>query len=199
MTTEELQPLNFKGSLVQTRNSDELFSLLETLSVELGHLEQEQTDLATLRTVSQELISSRLMKNKNAGIRTLTACCLMEVLRIHAPDAPYSIEMLKVSASSTNPPLTQPHMHDIYDILLFQKRSKSTSSDSCLDTSSAKQFLKKTSGCLLFQKRSKSVSFCFAEDLVNVSTQHPRSGHRGLGSSSGRQPTSSFPGKKQKR
>jgi hypothetical protein len=98
MTTEGLQPLNFKGSLVQTRNSDELFSLLETLTVELGHLEQEQTDLGSLRTVSQELISSRLMKNKNAGIRTLVACCLMEVLRIHAPDAPYSIEMLKVSA-----------------------------------------------------------------------------------------------------
>lgn len=93
---EGLQPLDFNGSLVQTRNADELFSVLEDLTVALSQLEQEQTDLRTLRTVSQELISPRLMKNKNGGIRSLTAVCLMEILRIHAPDAPYSIEVLKV-------------------------------------------------------------------------------------------------------
>jgi sister chromatid cohesion protein PDS5 len=71
---------------------------LRTLYTELVKLEQDiHTAPAGFDSVVTELISPVLIENNDKEIRLLVGCCLTEVLRIYAPEAPYrDNEMLRV-------------------------------------------------------------------------------------------------------
>ena len=57
----------------------------------------EEEDLpAGMSEVAEQLSDARLMKHADKDVRLTTACCLMDVLRIYAPDAPYSEDTLEV-------------------------------------------------------------------------------------------------------
>uniref|UniRef100_A0A060T6D2 ARAD1C18656p n=1 Tax=Blastobotrys adeninivorans TaxID=409370 RepID=A0A060T6D2_BLAAD len=92
---EPLSKLNFKHDLLRSRNARELVASLETLAKELAQLKQDETDLSSVAPVAEQLVSPRLMKHKEAGIRAFTADCLMDILRIYAPNAPFSLSTLK--------------------------------------------------------------------------------------------------------
>ncbi|KAF7596749.1 hypothetical protein BBP40_000177 [Aspergillus hancockii] len=73
----------------------DLLQRLQTLAQELRKLEQEEVEKESLRRVSQELATAQLLAHKDKGVRAWTACCIVDVLRLCAPDAPFTGNQLK--------------------------------------------------------------------------------------------------------
>lgn len=73
-----------------------LIKRLTRLSKELSELDQEGVDIDSLVTPAKELATVGLMQHKDPGVKAFTACCLADMLRLHAPDAPYTAFDLKV-------------------------------------------------------------------------------------------------------
>lgn len=90
--------LKFKEEIVSTVSNPistrELLTRLAELHQELSILEQSQVDLASLSVVKEQLVNKKLLKNTNRGVQALVCCCLTDVLRLFAPDAPYSSSTL---------------------------------------------------------------------------------------------------------
>lgn len=78
-------------NLIQT---DELLNRLIALHQELSTLEQGQVDLSTLDRYRNDLNNRKLLKHKDNGVRAFVACCLSDILRLYAPDAPYTESQL---------------------------------------------------------------------------------------------------------
>jgi sister chromatid cohesion protein PDS5 len=74
----------------------DLLSRLQNLSQELKSLEQDQIDRASFTRVAQDLASANLIGHKDKGIRAYAACCVVDILRLCAPDAPFKNAQLKV-------------------------------------------------------------------------------------------------------
>ncbi|KAK9462853.1 armadillo-type protein [Lipomyces oligophaga] len=74
----------------------ELLRRLESVHGELQRFDQGDVDLTTLEKVAKELISNNLIKHKDKGVRAYTASCLADVLRLFAPDAPYTVGQLQI-------------------------------------------------------------------------------------------------------
>ncbi|RPA93174.1 hypothetical protein L873DRAFT_1816416 [Choiromyces venosus 120613-1] len=72
-----------------------LIARLKALSKELVALEQEAVDRDSLATPAKELVSVGLLQHKDNGVKAYTACCLADMLRLHAPDAPYTAVQLR--------------------------------------------------------------------------------------------------------
>lgn len=87
-------PLSWKaGKPIPTGT---LITRLKALSKELIALEQEAVDRDSLATPAKELVSVGLLQHKDNGVKAYAACCLADMLRLHAPDAPYTAVQLKV-------------------------------------------------------------------------------------------------------
>lgn len=74
----------------------ELLKRLQALSKEMRDMEQEENERDSFTRVAKELASPNLLAHKDKGIRAWTACCLVDILRLCAPDAPYTGQQLKV-------------------------------------------------------------------------------------------------------
>ncbi|KAI5811155.1 hypothetical protein DFH27DRAFT_11876 [Peziza echinospora] len=72
-----------------------LIKRLKTLSEELQKLEQEDVDRQSLATAAKELCVPALLEHKDKGVKAYVACCLTDMLRLHAPDAPYTALQLR--------------------------------------------------------------------------------------------------------
>ncbi|KAJ3050393.1 hypothetical protein HK097_008638, partial [Rhizophlyctis rosea] len=72
----------------------DLLKRLKELHEELSSLEQENVDLQSLTIVRKDLIHPSLLSHKDKGVKVFTACCLADVLRLYAPDAPYQEKQL---------------------------------------------------------------------------------------------------------
>lgn len=110
---EEREPtttIKFKETLTwrpgQRIETDTLMKRLQTLSKELAAIEQGDVDKDSLVPYAKQLASSGLLTHKEKGVKAWTACCLVDVLRLCAPDAPYTASQLKVRRllSTSNPP-----------------------------------------------------------------------------------------------
>jgi sister-chromatid-cohesion protein PDS5 len=66
------------------------------LHLMLAKLEQESVDTTVLSNIRKELISRSLLASKDKAVKALTACCIADILRLFAPDAPYTENELKV-------------------------------------------------------------------------------------------------------
>ena len=64
-------------------------------------MEQDEDEKESFVKVAKELASPNLLAHKDKGIRAWTACCLVDILRLCAPDAPYTAMQLKVGAECT--------------------------------------------------------------------------------------------------
>jgi hypothetical protein len=88
------EPLSWRaGKPIPT---GELLRRLTALAEELQDMDQEETDNDSLTNVAKELAGPNLLNHKDKGVRAYTACCLVDVLRICAPDAPFTPTQLKV-------------------------------------------------------------------------------------------------------
>ncbi|KAJ9152143.1 Sister chromatid cohesion protein pds5 [Pleurostoma richardsiae] len=87
------EPLSWKaGKPIPT---GELVRRLDKLSRELADLEQEWPHKDSLNKVAKELCSHQILGHKDKGVRAFAACCLVDILKICAPDAPFSPAQLK--------------------------------------------------------------------------------------------------------
>lgn len=73
-----------------------LLKRLDVLSNELREMDQEEIDKDSLTKVAGELAGQHLLGHKDKGVRAFTGCCLVDVLKLCAPDAPFSGSQLKV-------------------------------------------------------------------------------------------------------
>ena len=88
------QPLSWRaGKAIPTA---ELLKRLDELSAELAEMDQEETDKSSLTGVAKELAAHNLLSHKDKGVRAYTACCLVDILKLCAPDAPFTGTQLKV-------------------------------------------------------------------------------------------------------
>jgi sister-chromatid-cohesion protein PDS5 len=65
----------------------------------LKDLDQEEVNkkkLAELDPIAAALVTDTLLKNKDKDVRLQTACCLADIIRLYAPDAPYDESQLEV-------------------------------------------------------------------------------------------------------
>ena len=76
-------------------STDTLLKKLKALHTELAELDQELVDVASLAPVRAQLINTSLLLHKDRGVKAYTACCLADILRLYAPDAPYTQNELK--------------------------------------------------------------------------------------------------------
>jgi sister-chromatid-cohesion protein PDS5 len=97
---DSVKKLQFKQPLVGKPGKQigvgDLLTRLRTLCEELRGLEQEEADRESLDPVAKELAHSSLLQHKDAGVRAWTACCIADMFRLCAPDAPYTMTQLKV-------------------------------------------------------------------------------------------------------
>jgi hypothetical protein len=128
------EPLSWRaGKPIPT---GELLRRLDTLATELREMDQEETDKDSLTNVAKELAGQNLLGHKDKGVRAFTACCLVDILKICAPDAPFTptqlkVCQIKVMEYAANPanrtsllfslqrhylPSPTPHMHTIRNI-----------------------------------------------------------------------------------
>ncbi|CDF89956.1 probable Sister chromatid cohesion protein PDS5 [Zygosaccharomyces bailii ISA1307] len=71
-------------------STDELLERLLALHEELSTLPQGCVDLKKLEPYRTDLVDRKLLKHKDKGVRAFVACCLSDILRLYAPDAPYT-------------------------------------------------------------------------------------------------------------
>lgn len=77
----------------------ELLRRLEEVQREMAEMEQDETDKGSLTNVAKDLVGPNLLHHKDRGVRAWTAACLVDVLRICAPNAPFTPQQLKASAA----------------------------------------------------------------------------------------------------
>lgn len=94
--------------------TDALQKKLKTLHTELADMDQELVDVNSLSTVRKELITPTILLHKDRGVKAYTACCLADLLRLYAPDAPY----------------TQAELRDIFQFFFRQLSTGLKGSDS---------------------------------------------------------------------
>ena len=73
-----------------------LLKRLIALSDELREMDQDEIDKDSLTNVAGELAGQHLLGHKDKGVRAFTACCLVDVLKLCAPDAPFQPKQLQV-------------------------------------------------------------------------------------------------------
>ena len=74
----------------------ELLRRLQTLQKEMKELEQGDVETSSFARVATELAGHNLLAHKDKGVRAWTASCLVDILRLCAPNAPYTGQQLKV-------------------------------------------------------------------------------------------------------
>jgi sister-chromatid-cohesion protein PDS5 len=88
---EARQTLKFREKLVgKGLATDALLKKLKTLQKELTELDQEKVDASSLDGIKKDLISPTLLLHKDKGVKAYAACCIADILRLYAPNAPYT-------------------------------------------------------------------------------------------------------------
>ncbi|KIW69933.1 hypothetical protein PV04_02247 [Phialophora macrospora] len=90
----------------------DLLTRLQKLATELRNYDLDQVDSRAFTTLSQDLANANLLAHKDKGVRAWTISCIVDVLKICAPDAPFIEGQLKdiftVVINSILPALADP-------------------------------------------------------------------------------------------
>jgi sister-chromatid-cohesion protein PDS5 len=73
-------------------SSDALLRKLKALHAELSNpdLDIDALDLSSFEQVKDDLVRREILFHKDPGVKAFAACCIADLLRFYAPDAPYS-------------------------------------------------------------------------------------------------------------
>ncbi|RIB07171.1 armadillo-type protein, partial [Gigaspora rosea] len=63
---------------------------------EISKTDQEEIETESLKNVTRELIHNTLLSHKDKGVKAYVACCISDLLRLYAPDAPYTDKELRL-------------------------------------------------------------------------------------------------------
>ena len=72
------------------QTTDALQKKLKALHSELRDMDQEHVDVQSLGNVRKDLIEDTILMHKDTGVKAYAACCIADLLRLYAPDAPYT-------------------------------------------------------------------------------------------------------------
>ncbi|KAI9491520.1 armadillo-type protein [Zychaea mexicana] len=87
----EQKPLKFKSRLVaKSIDAKELTSRLKTLHEELNAFGQHEIVKESLDATAKELVNSKILKHASGTVKAYAATCLADMLRLYAPEAPFS-------------------------------------------------------------------------------------------------------------
>lgn len=67
----------------------------QALQLHIRSLDQQE-DVEWLRSYANALVRPAIINSRNSSVKLLAACCLADVLRLFAPEAPYSMKDLAV-------------------------------------------------------------------------------------------------------
>ncbi|KAL7420002.1 Sister chromatid cohesion protein pds5 [Cryptotrichosporon argae] len=92
----QLHKLDFKEAIVQKgASTDALLKRLKTLNGKLAVLEQDHVDVKSLDKVRKQLIDDVVLHHKDKGVKAYAAVCIADVLRLYAPEAPYTADEIR--------------------------------------------------------------------------------------------------------
>lgn len=102
-TTSRKPGLQFNMAIISSVkdpiSTKDLLLRLQLLHNELASTNQDDIDIESFAKIEKDLINKKLLRHANVGVQAFTCCCLSDILRIHAPDAPYTevelVEMFK--------------------------------------------------------------------------------------------------------
>lgn len=90
------QRLQFSEKLVgKGLSTDALLKKLKALHTELSRMDQDEVETRSLAAVRKELIAPSIVLHKDKGVKAFAAACLADILKLYAPDAPYTQDELK--------------------------------------------------------------------------------------------------------
>ena len=88
--------LRFRDKLVgKGLTTDALQKKLKQLHQELAEMDQEHVDVASLNAVRKDRINTSILLHKDRGVKAYAACCLADILKLYAPEAPYNHDELR--------------------------------------------------------------------------------------------------------
>lgn len=89
------EPLTWRaGKAIQVA---ELLARLQKLAAELRSYDLDPVDSRAFTTLAHDLANANLLGHKDKGVRAWSVSCIVDVLKICAPDAPFVEAQLKVS------------------------------------------------------------------------------------------------------
>ncbi|KAG0057393.1 hypothetical protein BGZ83_010852 [Gryganskiella cystojenkinii] len=94
MVIPELVELKFRRKLNGTPT--ELLKKLKELQGELKDMDQGAVETSTMTSITKQLVDPSVVNHKDRGVRIYAACCIADLLRLYAPDAPYGSSNLKL-------------------------------------------------------------------------------------------------------
>ncbi|RVX72583.1 hypothetical protein B0A52_03979 [Exophiala mesophila] len=110
----------------------DLLNRLQKLGTELRNFDADQVDSHSFTTLAHDLANANLLGHKDKGIRAWTLSCIVDVLRICAPDAPFVESQLKdiftVAINSILPSLADPsNAYNAQHVYILQSFAESQS------------------------------------------------------------------------
>ncbi|EST07987.1 Armadillo-type fold [Kalmanozyma brasiliensis GHG001] len=93
---QALARLTLKGKLYQKGTStDALLKRVRQVRTELSEMDQDAVDVNSLKDICKELVTPALMLHKDKAVKANVACCLADMLRLFAPNAPFTPSELR--------------------------------------------------------------------------------------------------------
>lgn len=91
----------------------ELIKRLTSLFNQLADAQQDNAALKAQieKTIAPQLVDKNLIQHKDRGVRSYVAVCIVEVLRVCAPEAPFTSPQLKVRTREFNETCINGRMH----------------------------------------------------------------------------------------
>lgn len=90
--------LKFSKAIISTPQkpiaTKDLLTRLQQLSDELSTIDQENPDLPSFQKIKDDLVNPKLIKSANVGVQAYVCCAIADILRIYAPDAPFTANNL---------------------------------------------------------------------------------------------------------
>ena len=84
------------GYLTARGNKDALLRRFDAAHTLLREIEQDNEDMPNIKHMTKDLVDKKVLHHKDKDVRLMASCCLAEVLRIYAPEAPYNSAELVV-------------------------------------------------------------------------------------------------------
>lgn len=82
----------------------DLLNRLQQLGNELRNFDDDQVDSRSFTSLAHDLANANLLGHKDKGVRAWTVACIVDVLRLCAPNAPFIEGQLKVSTAAVFTP-----------------------------------------------------------------------------------------------
>ncbi|BGP02903.1 Sister chromatid cohesion protein pds5 [Rhodotorula toruloides] len=107
------QRLAASHTLQGAQSTSDLAKRLKAIHEQLSNFDQDDVDTDSLDKVACQLVDPKLLLHKDKGVKAYVGACLVDVLRLYAPEAPY----------------TPAELTDIFDFLIRQLKHVGSPSD----------------------------------------------------------------------